>query len=226
MKVIVDQVVIGVCDKSANFHFPFVGLKGKHLPDRDIFDPLQKLVAVLRERNVNTQLDLDIKDPSEFTCEYVLQIINKIGEIRDSAAKTRSCKNFVRRCYQKVEDNRSAIDGFLTMIPSDVYGSVISGGYAMIMAVRLEAVVWAMTYVLLQAVEKRAQHREAIQNFLAEIPERLETIQRLSQIHHASVRLHLRADAVIVTVFTVLERIVDEITKVRKSKRLISPTSA
>ena len=92
MKVIVDQVAIGVCDKSANFHFPFVGLKDKHLPDRDIFDPLQKLVAVLRERNVNTQLDLDIKDPSEFTCEYVLQIINKIGETRDSAAKTRSCK--------------------------------------------------------------------------------------------------------------------------------------
>lgn len=226
MKVIVDQVAIGVCDKSANFHFPFVGLKDKHPPDRDIFDPLQKLVAVLRERNVNTQLDLDIKDPSEFTCEYVLQIINKIGETRDSAAKTISCKNFVRRCYQKVDDNGRAIDGFLTMIPSDVYGSVISGGFAMIMAVRLEAVAWAMTYVLLQTVEKRAEHREAIQNFLAEIPERLETIQLLSQIHHASVRLHLRADAVIVAVFTVLERIVDEITKVRKSKRLISPTSA
>lgn len=187
---------------------------------------LQKLVAVLRERNVNTELNIDIKDPSEFTCEYVLQIINKIGENRDSATKTRSCKNFARKCYQKVEDNRRAIEGFLTMIPSDAYGSVISGGFAMIMAVSLEAVAWAMTYVLLQAVEKRAEHREAIQNFLAEIPERLDTIQRLSQIHHTSIRLHLRADAVMVAVFTVLERIVDEITKVRKSKWLIGPTSA
>ncbi|KAI8712656.1 hypothetical protein NCS52_01364200 [Fusarium sp. LHS14.1] len=163
---------------------------------------LQKLVAVLRERNVNTQLNIDIKDPSEFTCEYVLQVIDKIGENRESSTKTRSCKNFVRRCYQKMEDNRSAIEGFLAMIPNDVYGSVISGGFAMIMA----------------AVERRAEHREAIQNFLAEIPERLETIQRLSQIHHASIRLHIRPDAVMVAVFTVLERIVDEITKARKVK--------
>ncbi|EEU37124.1 uncharacterized protein NECHADRAFT_86736 [Fusarium vanettenii 77-13-4] len=163
---------------------------------------LQRLIAILRERNVDTQLNIDIKDPSDFTCEYVLQIINKIRETRESATKTRSCKNFVRRCYQKIEDNRSAIEGFLTMIPNDAYGSVISGGFAMIMA----------------AVEKRAEHREAIQNFLAEIPERLETIQRLSQIHHASIRLHRRADAVMVAVFTVLERIVDKITKARKVK--------
>lgn len=82
-----------------------------------------------------------------------------------------------------------------------------------------------MTYAFLQAVEKRAEHREAIQNFLAEIPERLETIQRLSQIHYASIRIHTLADAVMVAVFTVLERIVDEITKARKGKRLINPTT-
>ncbi|RSM12542.1 hypothetical protein CEP52_002423 [Fusarium oligoseptatum] len=163
---------------------------------------VQKLVAVLKERNVDTQLNITIKDPSEFTCDYVLQLIDKIQERRDNAIKTSSCKNFVRRCYQKVEDNRGAIEAFLTIIPNDAYGSVISGGFAMIMA----------------AVEERAEHREAIQNFLAEIPEKLETIQRLSQIHLASIRLHLCADAVMVAVFTVLERIIDEITKAQKIK--------
>ncbi|RSL82430.1 hypothetical protein CEP51_005151 [Fusarium floridanum] len=167
-----------------------------------LFQPVQKLVAVLKERNVDTQLNITIKDPSEFTCDYVLQLIDKIQERRDNAIKTSSCKNFVRRCYQKVEDNGGAIEAFLTIIPNDAYGSVISGGFAMIMA----------------AVEERAEHREAIQNFLAEIPEKLETIQRLSQIHLASIRLHLCADAVMVAVFTVLERIIDEITKAQKIK--------
>ncbi|RSL39554.1 hypothetical protein CEP53_013973 [Fusarium sp. AF-6] len=191
----------------------------KFVPKGVIFDPkekynqsqkslekfrrtLQRFVAILKERNVDTQLNITIKDPSQFTCDYVLHIIDKIRETRESAAKTRSCKNFVRRCYRKMEDNRGAIEGFLTMIPNDIYGSVISGGFVMIMA----------------AVEKHAEHREAIQNFLAEIPEKLETIQRLSQIHHDFVELHSYADAVIVAVFTVLERIVDEITKTRKIK--------
>ncbi|PGH00932.1 hypothetical protein AJ80_09094 [Polytolypa hystricis UAMH7299] len=71
-------------------------------------------------------------------------------------------------------------------------------------------------------VEKHAEQRKAIQNFLAEISEKLETIQRLSEIHHASIPLHSRADAVIVAIFTVLERIVDEITRSRRSKLLIN----
>ncbi|RSL48350.1 hypothetical protein CEP54_012953 [Fusarium duplospermum] len=165
-------------------------------------DTLAHKGVVFEERKVDAQLNITIKDPSEFTCDYVLQLIDKIQERRDNATMTSSCKNFVRRCYRKVEDNRGAIEGFLTMIPNDAYGSVISGGFAMIMA----------------AVEKRAEHREAIQNFLAEIPEQLETVQRLSQVHVASIRLHLLADAVMVAVFTVLERIVDEITKVQKTK--------
>jgi hypothetical protein len=59
-------------------------------------------------------------------------------------------------------------------------------------------------------------------NWLAEIPEQLETIQRLSEIYHASIRLHSCADAIIVAIFTVLERIVDNITRTWRGKSLIS----
>jgi hypothetical protein len=73
-----------------------------------------------------------------------------------------------------------------------------------------------------QAVEKQVKQREAIQNWLAEIPEKLETIQRWSEIHHGAVRLHPYADAIMVAIFTVLERIVDKITRTWRSKSPIS----
>lgn len=73
-----------------------------------------------------------------------------------------------------------------------------------------------------QAVEKQVKQREAIQNWLAEIPEKLETIQRLSEIHHASIKLHVCTNDIIVAIFTVLERIVDKITRTWKSKSSVS----
>ena len=61
-------------------------------------------------------------------------------------------------------------------------------------------------------MEKHVEQREAIQKYLAEIPEKLEKIQRLSEIHRTSRRLHARIDAVIVSIFAVLERIVNKLT--------------
>jgi hypothetical protein len=52
-----------------------------------------------------------------------------------------------------------------------------------------------------------------MQNFLAAIPEKLESIQRFADIHHASARLHACADAVMAAVFAVLGSIVDKITR-------------
>jgi hypothetical protein len=97
---------------------------------------LQRFVAVLKRRKVDDELGIVIKDPSEFTVEYILEITNKIGESRENSMKTKSCKSFIRKCYRKVEDNRGVIGGILTMVPDDVYGSVISGGCSLILAVR------------------------------------------------------------------------------------------
>ncbi|KAF2635659.1 hypothetical protein P280DRAFT_536075 [Massarina eburnea CBS 473.64] len=163
---------------------------------------LTAFAAEVKQINDDSKLKMDIKDPSEFTLEYSLGIVNEITESRDNAAKTRSCKNFIRGCYRKVEDHRSGVERFLNVIPSDIYGSVISRGFVVILA----------------AVDRHAKQREEIQNFLAKIPEKIETIQRLSEIHHASIQLHSCADAVIVAIFTVLERIMDRIVKTWKRK--------
>lgn len=101
---------------------------------------LTRFGSILKERKVDTQLDIRIKDPNEFTMDYVFEITRKISEGGNITAKTRSCKNFIQRCYRKVEDNRNVIGGILGMLPNDTYGSMISGGFTLIMAVRLSMI--------------------------------------------------------------------------------------
>ncbi len=98
---------------------------------------LQRLAAVLRERHVEEELGIAIKDPREFTLDYVIELTEKIHEGRENGLKIRSCKNFAKRCFRKVQENRQVIDGILGLVPDDIYGSVISGGFSLIMAVSI-----------------------------------------------------------------------------------------
>jgi hypothetical protein len=100
-------------------------------------ETLQSFVTLLKERKVDSQLNIVLKDPSEFTVEYIIQIINRLGERNENPSKTKSCKNFIRSCHRKYEDNKGIVEGILTMIPNDIYGSVISGGFTVILAVSL-----------------------------------------------------------------------------------------
>jgi hypothetical protein len=95
---------------------------------------LRRLVATLKERRVEERLGITLKDPSGFNFEYILGIVNKLKDGRD-APKSKSCKSFIRSCYRKVEDNRGVIGGILEMIPDDIYGSVLSGGFSLILMV-------------------------------------------------------------------------------------------
>lgn len=99
------------------------------------FVSLQNLALILKTRKVDQELQITIKEPKEFTVEYVLDIISKIGRGQESKGRLKLCKDFVRRCHRKVEDNKAVVEGLLGMIPTDIYGSVLSGGFALILAV-------------------------------------------------------------------------------------------
>ncbi|KAK3988846.1 hypothetical protein QBC44DRAFT_397433 [Cladorrhinum sp. PSN332] len=162
-------------------------------------DTLEAFVALIKERNVEADLGIVLKEPTDdtFTLDYALSIVAKIDEgPPHTSTHAKTCKTFIRRCYRKIEENKQAIDHIMSMVPNDVYGSVISGGFSIILA----------------AVEKHAEQREAIQTFLAEIPQKLEKMHRLSDIHRTSRRLHACIDGVIVSIFIVLERIVNRLT--------------
>ncbi|KAF2996526.1 hypothetical protein E8E14_000500 [Neopestalotiopsis sp. 37M] len=84
---------------------------------------LRRLVSTLKDSRVEERLGITLKDPSEFDFQYVLGIVNKLKDGKD-APKSKSCKNFIRSCYRKVEDNRGVIGGILEMIPDDIYVTV------------------------------------------------------------------------------------------------------
>ncbi|KXX73453.1 hypothetical protein MMYC01_210158, partial [Madurella mycetomatis] len=157
---------------------------------------LDKFVLVLKERNIEAELGIVLKSPADFTLDYVLYLVNKIDERKESTSRTRRCKAFVRNWCRKAHENKDIVEGLIAIIPN-TYGSAISGGFTLILA----------------AVEKHVELRDQIQDWLVAIPEQLERIQRLSEVHHGSYRLHSFADAVLVSIFNVLERILNKLTK-------------
>lgn len=95
---------------------------------------LERFVRLLRERNVDRELNVEIKDPGQLTMEDALSIIGKIQDGRNTK-QVKSCKDFIYKCYRKAESKRGIAEAVLTMVPNDVYGSVISGGFTLILAV-------------------------------------------------------------------------------------------
>ncbi|KAK0616336.1 hypothetical protein B0T14DRAFT_433805 [Immersiella caudata] len=160
---------------------------------------LERLTTTLKSRNVQKELQIadGIKSPNDpgFNLEYVLSITNMLQESRENALYAKTCKGFIRRCYRRAERHlqKDSVEAILGLIPNDMYGSVISGGFTLILA----------------AVEKHAAQRETIQKWLATIPETLDGCQRLADLHRTSPRLHQRLNEVLVAVFSVLERIVE-----------------
>ncbi|KAI4601826.1 hypothetical protein KJ359_010691 [Pestalotiopsis sp. 9143b] len=95
---------------------------------------MRRLVTTLKKAHVEERLGVTLKDPSEFDVEYILGIVGKLRDAKD-APSTKSCKNFIRSCYRRVEDNRGVIGEILEMVPGDIYGSVLSGGFSLILTV-------------------------------------------------------------------------------------------
>ena len=64
-----------------------------------------------------------------------------------------------------------------------------------------------------KAVERHEERRAAIQQALADIPRKLDKIQRQASLSYRTPQLDRAADAVLVAIFVVLERIIDWLLK-------------
>ncbi|KAI1753756.1 hypothetical protein F4782DRAFT_529174 [Xylaria castorea] len=160
----------------------------------DFQQRLEEFAYMLKRRNVDKELRIEIKNPKDFDLPYILEIIDRIEK---HSAMKRPYKAFVRKCFRRIEDNKAIIKGIISFVPDDVYGALISGGFTLILA----------------GLEKHTEEREATKNFLTEIQDRLGGIQRLNHIHRGSPGVHSCADTILVSVFTVLERIMGKIIK-------------
>ncbi|KAH8887910.1 hypothetical protein GQ53DRAFT_844008 [Thozetella sp. PMI_491] len=168
---------------------------------------LSNFVATIKERGFDKKLNITLKDLDQYNLADVIDISDRIAERHRNADKAGGCMGLIRKCFHFAGKNRSMFHKVLECIPEDIYGSVISGGFT----------------IILTALERAENVRHDIYEALADIPRKLQEVQDLAKLHYWSPELHYRASSVIVAILTILERIVNELTKsmAKKSSGLL-----
>lgn len=98
-------------------------------------ETLKRFTQTLQSRSIFKKLDIQPCDPAKCDIEYVQKVAEVIMEHKEGSEDTKVIKKFMRKCVRGAASNKAAINALLTMIPNDVYGSVISGGFSLILAV-------------------------------------------------------------------------------------------
>jgi len=98
-------------------------------------ETLKRFTQTLQSRDVFKKLGIEACDPAKCDINYVLKIATVIHEHKQGVQDTQQIKKFMRRCVRRATANKAAIEALLSMVPNDVYGSVISGGFSLILAV-------------------------------------------------------------------------------------------
>ena len=88
----------------------------------------------LKSRKLDIKYGIDIKDPKEYTMTDVLLITKKIYDEHESA-NSRGCMSVIRKCFQATVKHEGTLTNLLTFVPTDVYGSVLCGGFTLILGV-------------------------------------------------------------------------------------------
>lgn len=102
---------------------------------REFQQTLTRFTETLQKRKVFTRLGIPSRDPRNFDLDYVLSIATRISDQRVTDEETRICKRFIRKICQKTTKHKNVFSGLISLAPSDIYGSVISGGFTLVLAV-------------------------------------------------------------------------------------------
>jgi hypothetical protein len=96
---------------------------------------LQKFAATIKERGLDGKLNIDLKDPKAYSMSDVLSIAVKIQEKHRDADEVKTAMGRIRKCFRFAEDHHGQLKRLLKFVPNDTYGTVISGGFTMILGV-------------------------------------------------------------------------------------------
>ncbi|TQN68818.1 hypothetical protein CSHISOI_06654 [Colletotrichum shisoi] len=100
-------------------------------------DTLKKFIQNMETRQVLRRLGVDLQDPARCDLEYVFDIAKIAVEKRDGTGNLRACKAFARSCLKNANRRDTALGAIMSMIPGDIYGSVLSGGVLTILALAM-----------------------------------------------------------------------------------------
>ncbi|KAK8127898.1 hypothetical protein PG984_009006 [Apiospora sp. TS-2023a] len=155
---------------------------------REKFEQFQQTLTAFRQnlidRKVDTRFGIAIKDVQEYTFQDVLQIANTVQQRNKNLDNVHKCTKGVKSFFRTVGRNASTFKKLLAFAPNDIYGS---------------------------ALERSESLRDKMYNTLEKIPLTLIRLDKRLEVNYKSASLKFHADAVLVSVFVLLELIVREL---------------
>lgn len=98
-------------------------------------ETLERFSQTLEKHELARKIGITLKKPNEYNLKDVIQIADKVYEKHKTASDVKSCTGAIRKCFRFAGKNASPLQCLLNFVPSDSYGSVISGGFTVILAV-------------------------------------------------------------------------------------------
>lgn len=89
----------------------------------------------LIDRMVDTRFAISIKDIQDYTLDDVLQIANTVQQRRKKLDNVNKCTKRIKKFFRAAGKYASTFKKLLAFVPSDAYGSVICGGFTLILEV-------------------------------------------------------------------------------------------
>ncbi|CAM1503809.1 Fc.00g014000.m01.CDS01 [Cosmosporella sp. VM-42] len=157
---------------------------------------LSGFTAMIKERKLDKKLDIELKSPDKYTMDDVVLIASKMEQRHEDVAKVKSCMGVIRKVFRKAGDNKSTLKKLLSFVPNDTYGTILLGGFT----------------IILGAIDRADGLRREIATAVAAIPQKLEHTKVLLGVYK-SPKLHFSADSVFLAVFSLLNCIVKELDK-------------
>ena len=102
---------------------------------QDFQNTLTGFVKTLKSKKLDQRLSIELKDPKDYKLEDVLEIATKLQGSKDASEDTRSCMRVIRKCFRVTAKHTTTLTDILKLVPNDSYGSVIVGGFTLILAV-------------------------------------------------------------------------------------------
>lgn len=96
---------------------------------------LKSFNETLKKNKVLSRLGIPAKDPADFDIDYVLTIAVKASERNHKSDDINACRRFARQLCQRAVKPDNLLSGLISLAPTDIYGSLISGGFTIALAV-------------------------------------------------------------------------------------------
>lgn len=98
---------------------------------------LKRFNDTLTKKKVFGRLGIPARNPKDFDIDYVLSIAARISEWNKGSDDIHACRRFARKLCHNATKNKTVLWDLISLAPTDTYGCLISGGFTIVLAVRL-----------------------------------------------------------------------------------------